>query len=34
MRTLAEMNYNGIEWTRLSVQMQLGTIQMRTHDQW
>jgi hypothetical protein len=27
MRTLAEMSCGGLEWTRLSVQPQLGTVQ-------
>jgi hypothetical protein len=31
MRTLAEMSCGGLEWTRLSVQPQLGTVSERGH---
>jgi hypothetical protein len=31
MRTLAEMSCGGLEWTRLSVQPQLGTVSVRRH---
>jgi hypothetical protein len=31
MRTLAEMSCRGLEWTRLSVQPQLGTVSERGH---
>jgi hypothetical protein len=31
MRTLAEMSCGGLEWTRLSVHPQLGTVSERGH---